>query len=319
MLRFASSKTLDPAFDTALAVLRSKGAILIDIKKFDEKGIGDNENVVLHAELKSDIAKYLRSSPAPIGVRSLADLIAFNKAHARQELSLFDQQYFEEAEKTKGIDDPAYRKARAASLQAAGPNGIDRMLKQHNVVALIAPTAGPAWHIDAVNNDLYTDGGAGNLAAVAGYPHLTVPMALIHGLPVRLSFMGPKWSEARLLSLGYAFEQARGPFPRARMYRSIETDDPQSPRCFSPNAKLQSSAGSSNGALAGDCDRIAASVADASVRELLALRFLGGHMLEIANLSHTYANGTVALDDVSLSIPRGMYGLLGPNGAGNRR
>jgi amidase len=100
------------------------------------------------------------------------------------------------------------------------------LLKQHNVVALVGPTAGPAWHIDAVNQDLYTEGGAGNLAAIAGYPHLTVPMALIKGLPVGLSFMGPKWSEARLLSLGYAFEQARGPFPTARMYRSIE-ESPQ--------------------------------------------------------------------------------------------
>ena len=227
VLRFASSKTLDPAFETALAVLRSKGAILVDIKKFNADGIGDKEDVVLHAELKSDMAKYLQSSPAPIEVRSLADLIAFDKAHAAQELSLFDQQYFEEAEKTKGVDDPAYREARSASFQAAGPNGIDRMLKEHKLVALIAPTGGPAWHIDAVNKDLYTAGGAGNLAAVAGYPHLTVPMALIHGLPVGLSFMGPKWSEALLLSLGYAFEQARGPFPRPKFYRSIETDDPQ--------------------------------------------------------------------------------------------
>ena len=74
---------------------------------------------------------------------------------------------------------------------------------------------------------LDTEGGAGNLAAIAGYPHLTVPMALVRGLPVGLSFMGSKWSEARLLSLGYAFEQARGPFPAPRFYRSIETDDPQ--------------------------------------------------------------------------------------------
>lgn len=227
VLRFASSATLDPAFDTALAVLRSKGATLVDIKKFDEKAIGDNENTVLHAELKADMAKYLQSSPAHITVRTLADLIAFDKAHERQEMSLFNQDYFEQAEKTRGLGDPAYKKARATSFQAAGPNGIDRLLKQYDVVALVSPTAGPAWHIDAVNNDLYTEGGAGNLAAVAGYPHLTVPMALIKGLPVGLSFMGPKWSEARLLSLGYAFEQARGPFPRARFYRSIETDDPQ--------------------------------------------------------------------------------------------
>jgi amidase len=100
VLRFASSATLDPSFDTALAILRKQGAILVDIKKFDQKGIGDNENVVLHAELKADMAKYLKGSPAPIAVRTLADLIAFDKAHARQEMPLFGQEYFEESQKT---------------------------------------------------------------------------------------------------------------------------------------------------------------------------------------------------------------------------
>ena len=222
VLRFASSKTLDGAFNTALAILREKGAILVDIKTFDQKTIGKNENIVLSTELKVDMAKYLKGSPAPIRVRTLADLIAFDKAHERQEMPLFGQEYFEMAEKTKGLGDPAYRKARAISFEAAGPNGIDRLLKQHHLVALVGPTTGPSWHIDAVNADLFTAGGAGNLAAVAGYPHLTVPMALIRGLPVGLSFMGPKWSEAELLSLGYAYEQARGVFPNPKFYRSIE-------------------------------------------------------------------------------------------------
>ncbi|MEO7276489.1 MAG: amidase [Sphingomicrobium sp.] len=226
VMHFASSPTLKPAFETALVILRQQGAILVDIKTFDQKNIGDNENTVLQVELKADMAKYLKDSPAPIGVRSLADLIAFDSAHERQEMALFGQEYFEQAVKTKGLGDPAYKKARATSFQAAGPNGIDRLLKQYHVVALVGPTAGPAWHIDAVNADLYTDGGAGNLAAVAGYPHLTVPMGLIKGLPVGLSFMGPKWSEGRLLSLGYAYEQARGPFPTPKFYRSIE-DSPE--------------------------------------------------------------------------------------------
>jgi amidase len=222
VLRFASTKTLDGAFNAALAILRAKGAILVDIKKFDQKAIGKNENLVLSTELKVDMAKYLKGSPAPIRVRTLGDLIAFDKAHDRQEMGLFGQEYFEMAEKTKGLDDPVYKKARKLSFEAAGPNGIDRLLKQYHLVALVGPTTGPAWHIDAVNDDLFTDGGAGNLAAVAGYPHLTVPMALVRGLPVGLSFMGPKWSEAELLSLGYAYEQARGPFPAPRFYRSIE-------------------------------------------------------------------------------------------------
>jgi amidase len=227
VMRFASTEQLDPAFKTALAILRQQGATLVEIKKFDEKGLGRNENTVLMTELKADMAKYLKGSPAPISSRTLADLIAFDNAHAQQEMSLFGQELFEQAQKTKGLRDPSYKKARQASFAAAGPNGIDALLKKYNVVALVGPTAGPAWKIDAVSGDSFSGGGAGNLAAVAGYPHLTVPMGLVKGLPVGLSFMGAKWSEALLLDLGYAYEQARGPFPSAKLYPSIETADPQ--------------------------------------------------------------------------------------------
>ena len=222
VMRFASGFGTDTAFETALAVLRERGAILVDIKKFDDSVIGKNELPVLLTELKVDLAKYLQGSPANIPVRSLADVIAFNNAHQREEMALFGQETFEQAEKTKGLDDPAYIKARHDSFMAAGPNGIDQLLKDNNVVALIAPTMPPAWKIDAVNGDQSSGGGAGSLAAVAGYPHLTVPMGLVKGLPVGLSFIGPKWSEQLLLNLGYAFEQARGPFPTAKLYRSIE-------------------------------------------------------------------------------------------------
>jgi amidase len=222
VMRFASGFGADAAFDTALAILKQQGAILVDIKKFDDKPIGKNETFVLRAELKADMAKYLNGSPAPIGVRTLADLIAFDNAHQRQEMSLFGQEFFEQAQKTKGLNDPAYKKARRVSFFAAGPNGIDKLLKDNRVVALVGPTMPPAWKIDVANGDQIAGGGAGSLAAVAGYPHLTVPMGLVKGLPVGLSFIGPKWSEALLLNLGYAYEQARGAFPRPKFYRSIE-------------------------------------------------------------------------------------------------
>ena len=227
VMRFASGFGTDAAFETALALLRQQGAMLVEIKKFDDSAIGRNEQFVLLTELKTDMAKYLKDSPAPIESRSLADLIAFDKAHAQQEMSLFGQETFEEAEKTKGLDDPAYKKAREASFRAAGPDGIDRLLKQYQVVALVGPTMPPAWKIDAANGDQISGGGAGSLAAVAGYPHLTVPMGLVKGLPVGLSFIGPKWSEQLLLSLGYAYEQARGPFPSPKFYRSIEEENPE--------------------------------------------------------------------------------------------
>jgi amidase len=222
VLRFASSRLLNPAFAVALDILRKQGAILVDIKKFDDKAIGKNESFVLDVELKADMAKYLKSSPAPIQARTLADLIAFDVAHERQEMGLFGQELFERAEKTKGLADPAYKKARQLSFTAAGPNGIDKLMKDNRVIALVGPTAGPAWKIDAALGDQFTDGGAGSLAAVAGYPHLTVPMGLVKGLPVGLSFMGAKWSESLLLNLGYAYEQARGPFPTPKFYRTIE-------------------------------------------------------------------------------------------------
>jgi len=226
VMRFASGFGTDAAFETALALLREKGAVLVDIKKFDDKLIGKNELPVLLTELKTDMAKYLKGSPARIDVRSLADVIAFDDAHQRQEMGLFDQGMFVQAQKTKGLADPAYKKARAISFQAAGPNGIDKLLRDNKVVALVGPTMPPAWKIDAVNGDQVSGGGAGSLAAVAGYPHLTVPMGLAKGLPVGLSFIGPKWSEGLLLSLGYAYEQARGPFPTPKFYRSIE-ESPQ--------------------------------------------------------------------------------------------
>ncbi|HEX6217978.1 MAG TPA: amidase [Sphingomicrobium sp.] len=225
VMRFASGFGTDEAFERALNVLRLQGAILVDIKSFDRSKIGSNEYAVLLTEFKAGLNAYLAGSPAPIEVRSLADVIAFNKMYAAQEMALFGQDIFEQAEATKGLADPAYRKARETSFQAAGPNGIDRLLAANRLDALVGPTMPPAWKIDAVNGDQIAGGGAGGLAAVAGYPHLTVPTWPVKGLPVGLSFIGPKWSDGLLLSLGFAFEQARGPLPPPRFLRAIE-DDP---------------------------------------------------------------------------------------------
>src|SRR5206468_4420594 len=122
------------------------------------------------------------------------DLIAFDNAHEKQEMPLFGQETFLRADKSKGLDDPAYKKARQISFLAAGPNGIDKLLKNYRMVALVGPTMPPAWMIDLANDDQVSGGGAGSLAAVAGYPHLPVPMGLAKGLPVGLSFMGRKCS-----------------------------------------------------------------------------------------------------------------------------
>jgi len=200
----------DAVFEAALASLRAAGAILVEIK--DDPGgklLDDAEQTVLNTEFKAGVNAYLASTaPARVQTRTLADLIAFDRAHAAEEMPFFGQEIFEAAEKTKGLADPDYLKALATGRRLAGAEGIDRMLEKNGVIALVAPTLAPAWVIDEVLGDHAVSGDAGQLAAVAGYPHLTVPMGEVSGLPVGLSFIGSAWSEARLLSLGYAFEQA---------------------------------------------------------------------------------------------------------------
>jgi amidase len=223
VMRFAAGFGTDQAFEQALQVLRGQGATLVEITKFEGRDkIGKDENTVLLTELKADMAAYLATTPPTVQSRTLADLIAFNKAHAAAEMTLFGQETFEQAEKTKGLDDTDYKKARENSYRLAGPEGIDRLLRENDVVALVGPTMPPAWPIDAVNGDQISGGGAGGLAAVAGYPHLTVPMGLVKGLPVGLSFIGPKWSDGMILSLGYAYEQASHKRADPRFLPSIE-------------------------------------------------------------------------------------------------
>jgi len=195
-------------FEQALADLKAAGAVLVDVEYDFPDAMGTDEFTVLLFELREDLGVYLAGSPADIPVRSLADVIAFDKAHAAEEMRWFGQDIFEQAEAT--TDREAYEKARANSLRLAGPEGIDRLLAENNVQFLIAPTVGPSWPTDPVNGDHY-DGsiGAGTLAAVAGYPHLSIPMGAVEGLPVGLSFMAGKWADHAVLKAGAAYERAR--------------------------------------------------------------------------------------------------------------
>jgi amidase len=231
VMRFASGFGTDAAFEEALAVLRAQGATLVDIAEFEgRREIGEHELVVLLHEFKVDLNLYLASTPPAVRTRTLADLIAFNRANADREMPLFGQDVFEQAEATGGLDAPEYRRALEAAVWMAGPEGIDRLLREHEVVALVGPTRGAAWFIDAVHGDRPTGGGAGSLAAVAGYPHLTVPMGHVRGLPVGLSFIGPKWSDGLILALGYAYEQASQKRIEPRLLPSIEDAPEVAPR-----------------------------------------------------------------------------------------
>ena len=193
-------------FERALQALRDAGAELVEITEGPDMQAVGSSLLVLMTELKVDMNAYLASTdPTQVPTRTLADLIAFNAAEPRETV-LFGQELFLRAQATTGLEDPAYVEARERSLRAAGPEGIDRMLAANRVVALIAPTTSRAWTNDPADDDR-AQGSSSSLAAVAGYPHLTVPMGFDRGMPVGISFIGGKWDDARILSLGYAYEQ----------------------------------------------------------------------------------------------------------------
>jgi amidase len=163
---------------------------------------------VLHTEFKDGLNRYLADRGPTCPARTLADVIAFNDRHAGRVLPYFGQEHMLTAEATPGLDDPAYCTALETNKRLMGPDGIDRLLREHRLDALIAPAGGPAWLTDLVNGDHYTGGGFSSPAAIAGYPSLTVPAGHVYGLPVGLGFTAGAWQEATLLRLGYAFEQA---------------------------------------------------------------------------------------------------------------
>ncbi len=208
-------------FEGALAKLQAAGAVLVDIAKVDApSGLGAAEYVVLLTELKADLNAYLATTPATVKTRTLAEVMAFNTANAPREKPYFGQETFVEAEATKGLADAEYLKALATSRDGARAT-LDRLLADNTVAVLVAPTYGPAWLSDGVHGDQYDGPSASRLPAVSGYPHLTVPMGLVRGLPVGLSFIGPAWSEALLLNAGDAFERARGAFPAPTFPASV--------------------------------------------------------------------------------------------------
>ncbi|MFJ5930150.1 amidase [Sphingomonas sp. NPDC092331] len=195
-------------FDKALAELGAAGAVLVEVKMPELKGLGDAEGLVLHTELKADMAAYLATTPASVGPKTLADLIAFNEAHKDAEMPFFGQETFIKADKSKGLDDPEYLAAREKSARMAGPEGIDAMLKAADAQILVTPTYGTPWLSDPAHGDQFQGPSASELPAVSGYPHLTVPMGLVNGLPAGLSFIGTAYADGLLLKAGYAYEQA---------------------------------------------------------------------------------------------------------------
>lgn len=203
---FVKSGDVKDLAESALEHMKEAGAEIIDGLELTTRGDwGAAEWTVLLCELKADMEAYL-SSRTDQAKRTLADLIQYNREHADAEMPWFGQEVFEQAEKTMGLNDPEYPEALRKSKLKSRTEGIDKLMDEHGLDALIAPTNGPSWPIDWVNGDNYT-GGSSDAAAVAGYPNISVPMGFVKGLPIGLSFFGRAWSEPVLLKLAFGFEQ----------------------------------------------------------------------------------------------------------------
>ncbi len=199
---------VDAMFDQALVALRAAGAVLVDpadvptVGKYD-----DAEFDVLLYEFKDGLNAYLALRGDTVTPRTLEDLIAYNLAHRHTEMPWFGQEQMESAQKKGPLTDAAYRDALEKCRRLSRDEGLDAVMTTHTLDAIIAPSNGPSWPIDLVNGDRYS-GGNSSVAAVAGYPSITVPAGSVGPLPLGVSFIGRAWSEGRLLALAYAFEQA---------------------------------------------------------------------------------------------------------------
>ena len=206
---FGSSPAADALAEAAIAVMKQRGATIVDpaniatLGKFD-----DGEFDVLLYEFKADLNKYLTWLGAASLVHSLKDVIAFNDAHKDREMPYFGQEIMTMAEKKGPLTEPKYLAEVARNRQMAGALGIDATMTKYQLDALVAPTSGPASLIDLVNGDSGGGSSPSTVTSVAGYPNITVPDGFYRGLPVGLSFFGRAWSEATLFKLAYAYEQA---------------------------------------------------------------------------------------------------------------
>ena len=201
-------ESIASALGAAYDAMRHEGAVLIDPVEIASLGkFEQSELDVLLYELKHDLNAYLAAAGPQAPVRSLKEVIRFNEQYEDREMAYFGQDLFEKAEKKGPLTDKAYVDALAKNHLLARTQGIDAVMTKHRLDALVAPTTGPTWLIDLVDGD-HDTGGSSSLAAVAGYPNISVPMGFVRGLPVGISFFGRAWSEPALIRIAYAFEQA---------------------------------------------------------------------------------------------------------------
>jgi amidase len=204
---FGILPAVDRLMEDAIAAMKSHGALVSDPADLPSHGkFGDGEDEVLSCEFKEDLNKYLAWLGPSAPVRSLAEIIDFNERNKAREMPWFGQELFLKAQAKGPLTEPSYLHALAENHRLARDEGIDAVMDRLQLDAIIAPTTGPAQRTDLLWGDRDT-GGCTTPAAIAGYPHITVPMGLVDGLPVGLSFFGRAWSEPKLLGLAFAFEQ----------------------------------------------------------------------------------------------------------------
>jgi amidase len=198
----------DAVAEAAISALRALGAEIVDPANFAKatNDVGNAEYEVLLYEYKAGLAGYFAWVGAHAPVRTIEDVIAFNETHRDRELTYFGQEILLMSAEKGPLTDSKYRQALATCRRLSRVEGIDALMQQHRLDALFAPTGAPAWVTDLVNGDTIS-GGSSTMAAVAGYPHITVPAGMVRGLPVGVSFFGRAWSEGQLLRIAYNFEQ----------------------------------------------------------------------------------------------------------------
>lgn len=205
---FGFHPEVDAIMETAIVAMQAQGAEIIDPTDLDTlEGFGEGELTVLLYEFKADLNAYLAGLGPDAPLKSLAEVIAFNEANADRVMPYFGQERMLAAQEKGPLTETDYLEALAANHRLSREEGLDKVMAEHRLDAIIAPSGSPAWLIDWVNGDHY-GGGSSTPAAVSGYPAITVPAGFVFGLPVGITFMAGAYQEPTLLKLAYAFEQA---------------------------------------------------------------------------------------------------------------
>ncbi len=215
-------EVVEVLFAEALEMMRRGGATVVEVPAVEAwRQMGRPSGVVMRYEFKADLNAYLAALGPAAPVKTLDDLIAFNEANADREMPWFQQETFLSCKDLGPLTEPEYREALAAALRLSRDEGIDRVMEEHTLDAIVAPTGSPAWTTDLINGDRFHMGSS-SPAAISGYPNITVPMGSFRELPVNLSFWGRAWSEPALLRIAYAFEQVTGHRRKPRFIPTLD-------------------------------------------------------------------------------------------------